>query len=577
VLYLAEVLRKNRVIGSGKAEFKLLACQRSEQQWSAVSGEEIVAAPDDVAYAAGALVMVELSSSKQVQRHSDAGRQLVSILQNFSRLQEKSKTQGEEIEQWKESLTYQSQELNRREMEMEARLEELQQMEEKFQLLEPQQQELEAAQQEIAQLREEYDRKSQELEGAWAHLQGEMNRFQEQQEQHHQSVGLDEGQAQYLQELLSRISETVTPIEAIQDQLNLSFASISQQQSQLDAYWQNLEQHKNTTEQFQGEADRQKHALQEAWQAFTQAQSSLDEARIELQSKQEAIRLKQDCLTALAQRVQESEALHLKIAQLAGVPDPSENAALENMPLEELLNIVKDLEKDLEKLSRFVHSQEEELTLQQEAIDGLSQQMGQASEYDRLQLEAELAEEQDRYQMLNQTLVGQRRNLLERQAVLKQHQTVLAKRQGIPIEGSTGEAIDLTPILAEVEQIKHQQTQEMQDLEGQIQELQTAVEQMQKLVEERQNGLEASRQAVQATEEGVRSQTASASEQWGKVQAYQEMLQPMQDGLVDLRHKAEAIASVMTQFQEAGNYQLQAIAEMRSTLEGLGRVPELVA
>ena len=52
----------------------------------------------------------------------------------------------------------------------------------------------------------------------------------------------------------------------------------------------------------------------------------------------------------------------------------------------------------------------------------------------------------------------------------------------------------------------------------------------------------------------------------------------MQEGIHEMKQKAEAIASVMTQFQEAGNYQLQAIAEMQTTVERLtGRVPELVA
>ncbi|HEY9658851.1 MAG TPA: hypothetical protein V6C65_10395, partial [Allocoleopsis sp.] len=87
MLYLAEVLRKARVIGGGRAEFKLLACQRSELSWSAVPGEEIISAPDDVTYGAGMLVLLELSAGKQVQRHTEANRQLISILQNFSRMQ----------------------------------------------------------------------------------------------------------------------------------------------------------------------------------------------------------------------------------------------------------------------------------------------------------------------------------------------------------------------------------------------------------------------------------------------------------------------------------------------------------
>ena len=45
VLYLAETQKKSGFIGSGKAEFKLLACQRSEHEWSSVPNEEMIAAP----------------------------------------------------------------------------------------------------------------------------------------------------------------------------------------------------------------------------------------------------------------------------------------------------------------------------------------------------------------------------------------------------------------------------------------------------------------------------------------------------------------------------------------------------
>jgi chromosome segregation ATPase len=576
VLYLAEVLRKNRsVLGSGKAEFKLLASQKTEQQWVAVPNEEVISAPDDVTYAAGALVMVELTSSKQIQRHTEAGRQLVSILQNFSRLHDKAKTQEEEIEQWKQSLTYQSQELNRREMEMEAQQEELQQREEELAALEQKGQEIVAAQQEIDRLREEYDRKSQELEGAWAHLQGETNRLEERQSEL-QSPGLDEEQALYLQDLLNRLSGAVTPIESIQEQLNFTFEAIAQQQTDLDGRWKNLEQHKASAQALQAEVDQQTQAVEEAWQVWHESQAAAEAARIELQLKQEILNAKQEGAQATALKLSQYETLHQQVAQLMGVPEQG-NEALENMPIEELQNLVKDLEKDLEKMSKFVHSQEEELSLQQQNIDNLTAQSQEATEYDRLRLESELSEEQDCYQMLNQTLVGQRRNLTERQGVLKQHQIVLAKRQGVPMEDQEM-PIDLTPLLAQVEEYKTQQAQERQELEAQIQQLQETVGQVQAAVTEKVTSLDAKRHEITAMEQQLRTQVAAAAELWGKVNTYQEMLQPMQEGIHEMKQKAEAIASVMTQFQEAGNYQLQAIAEMQVTLERLmGRVPELVA
>lgn len=577
MLYLAEVLRKNRsVLGNGKAEFKLLASQKSDHQWIAAPNEEVVSAPDDVTYAAGVLVMIELTSSKQIQRHNEAGRQLVSILQNFSRLQDKAKTQEEEIEQWKQSLTYQSQELNRREMEMETRQEELQQMEQEFTLLEQKGQEIAAAQAEIAQLRGEFERKSQELEGAWAQLQGETNRLEERQSELQQSSGLDKEQTHYLQDLLGRLSGAVIPVESIQKQLNLTFEVIAQQQTALDGRWQNLEQHKSSAQQLQSEVDQQLQAVQEAWQAWHQSQAVVEASRIELQTKQEALTLKQEGAQVLALKLAQYETLHQQIAQLMGVPEQG-NETLRNMPLEDLQNVVKDLEKDLEKMSKFVHSQEEELALQQKTIDDLTAQSQQASEYDRLRLESERLEEQDCYQMLNQTLVGQRRNLLERQGVLNQHQAVLAKRQGFPMEKEQV-SINLTPLLTQVEEFKEQQTQERRALETQIRQLQETVGQVQASVNEKVSSLDAKRREIVEMEQQSRTQMAAVAKLWGKVNSSEEMLQPMQEGIHEMKQKTEAIASVMTQFQEAGNYQLQAIAEMQTTVERLtGRVPECVA
>jgi chromosome segregation ATPase len=375
---------------------------------------------------------------------------------------------------------------------------------------------------------------------------------------------------------LGRLSGAVIPVESIQTQLNLTFEAIAQQQTVLDGRWQNLEQHKTSAQQLQSQVDQQLQTVQEAWQAWHQSQSVVEVARIELQTKQEALTLKQECAQVLALKLAQYEILHQQIAQLTGVPEPG-NEALKNMPLGDLQNIVKDLEKDLEKMSKFVHSQEEELSLQQKTIDDLNIQSQQASEYDRLRLESERLEEQDCYQMLNQTLVGQRRNLLERQGVLKQHQMVLAKRQGLSMEQEQV-SINLIPLLTQVEEFREQQTQEKQVLETQIQQLHETVGQAQASVNEKVNSLDAKRHEITQMEQQFRVQMTTVAELWGKVNTHQEMLHPMQEDIHEMKQKAEAIASEMTQFQEAGNYQLQAIAEMQITVERLtGKVLECVA
>ena len=119
MLYLAEIQKQRGGLlgGGGKSELKLLASQRSDQNWSSVPDETIVA--DEASkFNDGALVLVDLSPNRQVQRIQEAGRPLVNILQNLSRQVERFKLKEEEIDQWKQSLNLQVQELNRREMEM---------------------------------------------------------------------------------------------------------------------------------------------------------------------------------------------------------------------------------------------------------------------------------------------------------------------------------------------------------------------------------------------------------------------------------------------------------------------------
>jgi chromosome segregation ATPase len=571
VLYLAEVQKKSRVIGGGKTELKLLACQRTEQSWSAVPGEEVIPAPDDVNYNSGALVMVEVSATKQVQRHSEAGRQLVSILQNFSRLQEKAKTQEEEIEQWKQSLTYQSQELNRREMEMEARQEQLQQLEEDFAQIEQQRQEVDTTREEVNRLREEFERRSQELEGAWAQLRGEQERHSEQ-----QGVGLDEQQAQHIQELLNRLSGAIAPTEIVRDQLNASFDIISQQQGSLDTYFQDVEQQRASAQQLQEEYDRQIQDVHRCWQEWHQAQDALEQARAELKAQQIVLDSKQEYEQVLSIRLREYDALHQRVYQLAANSDNVklstkvvDIASLNNMSMDDLKAQVHELERELDKLSQFVSSQEEELTLQQQTIDDLKAQIDQASEYDRLQMETELADEQESYKMLEETLVGQRRNLQERESVLKQHQAVLAKRSGLPVDEPQESQVDLGPVLEQLDTIRQHLTEELHQLRDQIDQLRNSIDQAQGSIEHQTKAQDNLRDELKQLEDQWQGQRAAAAELWGKVNTYEAILQPVQNDVGGLRQALESIAQVMTQFQEASDYQLQAIAEMRQVFDSL--------
>jgi chromosome segregation ATPase len=587
VLYLAEVQKqKSGFMSSSKAELKLLACQRTDQSWSAVQGDEIVASDEANNFNGGSLVLVNLGGNRQIQGEIElAGGRLVSMLQNFSRLLEKSKTQEEEIEQWKQSLTYQSQELNRREMEMEARLEQMQTMEEDFERLEQQRQELDGTQEEIARLHEEIERNRQELEGAWEHLRGEQRRFDELKEDVQSSAGLNGEQSTKIQELLDRLSSAVAPTDAVREQLNLAFNALDEQQSTLNGHWQQLEQQQNEAAQLQATVDQQGEEIQRRSSEVQQTQASLEQAKTELRVQENALGMKQESAHLLNLQLQNKEELYQELTRLATtsadvrLSQKVDLEALEKMPLGELQELVQNLQQDLEKVVRFVNDQEEELTFQRQAVEEIQAKIDQASEYDRISLETEFAEEQDCYQMLDETLVGQRRNLREREEVLNQHLHVLRRRQGIAESSAPNnqKSIDLEPVLSQVEAQRQQQIEDIGSLEREIEQMRSSIQQAQEMINQQAAEQETKRNELQTLEQEWQNQRTAIAERWGKINLYQEMLQPVQDHLNAMQQKLEAITEALNRIQETGDYQLTAIAEMRQTINSAIQSPEFAA
>lgn len=570
VLYLAEVQKKAGFIGGGKPEFKLLACQRSEYSWSVVTGEETLVAPDDASsYNAGALVMVEVSGSRQVQRHYEAGRTLTTILQNFSNLSKKSKTQEEEIEQWKQSLTFQSQELNRRELEIESRQEQLEQAEADLEQLEAQRQEIEALRESLTQQQEELARKTSDLDGAWAHLNGEMRRLEERQTEANQSAGLDQDQVTAIQTALNRLTEAVIPMEALREPLTHASDGLTYHQGLLSDYRQTLEAQRQELDQRQQALDHQRIELVQHWADWRQAEAALIGQREALKLGQQKLKDQQDQIQLLSQTLQTQSGLHQKLYELLNTSDKVrlskkvDVAALEAMPLDDLTTLVSDLEKDLGKVSRFVSDQEEELTLERQAIDEIKAKMDQASEFDRMQIETELAEEQDRYQMLNETLVGQRRNLLEREEILSQHQAVLRRRQGLVVEEAPVNAVDLEPLLNTVDEQRQQTVDKIQALEAEAKQTQESLNQLKADIGAKEGDLATRKAEIEQIEAQLQQQQLELAGLVGKLAVCEELLNPTQDSTNGLRQSLEALAGGVARVQEVNDDQLQAIAELR--------------
>lgn len=581
MLYLAEVQKQKSGfgLGSGKAELKLLACQRGEQSWTAVPGSETIPADDANNLNAGTLVLVDLSPNKQIKGNiEEAANRLVSILQGFSRGQEKIKTKEEEIEQWMQSLTYQSQELQRREMELQVREEEIAQ-------LESQRQEIQGSSEEAQRIRDELQAKQQELDAALEKLQSEKQTMEAQRADSQQSVQLDEGLATHIQELLDYLTQTTPPTASLGEQIAAVLEQISSQQAVLDEHWQRLEQHRSQVQGEEQEAEAKQQELERLRQEWEHNQRDLADAHSQLKLLEKTLSIQQTQANTLDAQGKNQVQLREQLVQLSemfeqvAVVQKVDIEALERMPIEELQGLAQNLQQDLDKIFQFVNGQEEELKLQRETIQDLEQRLANANDSDRWNIQRNLTDEQEAYQMLDQTLVGQRRNLRERQETLTQHQAVLARRQGHGDPTPIKPAQPLDPVLAQIDQQKQTLDEQLAQTKQEIEQTRQSLEEVQAQVSDRANEMDGKRQAIEQLEAQLAQQRSSAAQLRGRITNYEEMLQPMQDKLNELKGKLEEVSTLLTQVQETEGHQQQAVSQMRELLMGLinSQSPELAA
>ncbi|MFG6099566.1 pilus motility taxis protein HmpF [Leptothoe sp. ISB3NOV94-8A] len=578
--YLAEVQKKSGFMGSSRAEFKLLACERSEQNWSAVSGDELVPAPDDAGYSSGALILIELSNGRQVQRHYEAGRQLVSILQNFSSLNKKFKTQEDEIEQWKESLTYQSQALNQRELELDTREDEIKQAATELSELGTQKQELETFRAELDEQRQDYERKNSELEGAWAHLNGEKQRLEEHRETLSSQTGLDSSQTQKLRDAVEQLMVNVVPMEDLRQQLGSTRDSLGQYQIILQGLQQTGSEQQDQLQSKSHDVERFKQSVQQLYQTVDADRSAFNALCIELRESKVKLAQKKQQNQLVSEQINQQSGVYQKVYELLNTGDQVrlgkkiDLTKLEEMSIEDLEALLTGMETDLEKMSRFVSDQEEELTYQQQAIDELKQKAEAASEYDRMQIEADISDEQDRYDMLNKTLVGQRRNLLEREEVLSQHRAVLLRRQGqATVDSPVENAADLEPVLEHIDQVRQELATQAVELEKLIAELENRCNSLQQQVDTKQSELDNQRSNL----EKERDTFEQAIKDWAGLEraiaTRNEYMGPAAEKMDTIQHMLDGVFVTLERFQEVNDYQLQAIAEMQQTIQSLSGEP----
>ena len=572
MLYLAEVQKqKSGLLGSGKSELKLIACQRNDQNWSPIPDEMIIA--DEASKLNDrALVLVELSPNRRVRQIQDARRPLVNILQNFSRQVEKFKLKEEEIDQWKQSLMIQAQELNRRETEMEFRWEQVQRLEHDSKRIDTQKHSVDTSRTEIDQLRTEVESNHRDLEGAWEHLRFEQSRLEEISLNYQQSKSVDEERNRVLSDLLDRLSSQTTPIDTVKESLNYAFEFVDQQQDALNLHWQKLEIQRHSANQQQKEREELMQKLFGCQNELQQVQNSLAQQITQVQLKTTIVNSKQELTTILKQHLGTEEEFYQKLHYLAANTEPEvpkrgiDVAALQKMPLKELEQMVQNLQEKLDRDSDFVEEQEQELQYKQKFIEELQEKIVHSAGEERVNLELELADERDLCQMLNESLVGQRRNLIGQQKTLQQKQVVLWQRQGIAVVRE-GESSNLESMVLQLEAHKQQKYTQIQKLEGDIVEMLTTIAANQETIDHQTQEVEANRQEVNSLEEQLLNLRTATAECWGRVNLYQEALQPIQDALDGLRDQLQNISESLTQVQTSGNSQFLIVTQMRQTLQ----------
>jgi chromosome segregation ATPase len=518
VLYLAEVKKQTRTfLGSLRTDLRLLACQHSDQTWSSIPNEEVLTTEEMDTTGEGTLWVLQLASNRQLQGKPDlAAPELVRQLQKLSRLSEKFKEQQGEIEQWKESLTYQSQELARREAEIDAR-----------------ESDIEDKSLELAQV----NRQQQEVNLAWQRLETERKQLFALQERFGNILDLSPEQTHQLQTLINRFAIHPDRINTLFPVLQAIAESAQQQQDIFNGYWQDLDKNKTKAEQLHQEIQQKGEILDLRKQELNSIRSSLESAKIQLAVEKNVLLNKQDFLHRLNTEIENKGDLQKTLYRLAtgSAETPNESridpAALEVMPLNELEETIKHLQSDLERLVRFVNDQEEELTLQCQSVEELQAKLSQVSDFDRITIEEELGEEQERKRMLDETLVGQRRNLKERQTILVQHLRILRRRQGIIDLEANYSAIDLDPVIDRLESLQHETQAEKLKLAADIQSLQENLQQIQDMIDQLDREHQSKSKDIQQEENAWKQLQQDVMQIETKIRIYETALQPLQNQL----------------------------------------------
>ncbi|WP_298614420.1 pilus motility taxis protein HmpF [uncultured Thermosynechococcus sp.] len=532
--YLAEVIKKTGFMGT-KSELKLLMREQSGYWHPVPQNEETIPFDNSRDYGNGVLVFVEMAANRQIRNVDEASRRLTGILHGFTRMRERFQSQEEEIEGWKQSLSYQAEALNQREQEFEQRKEELQELEARLAGAEEELAQLNKLREELTAEEQRIQAERQALENLRHQVHQEQQRWEQLKSSH--SVGLSPEQIRQVDSILQQLAESLN--SGGHPQITECFQSLDQQQALLNRYWQQLEQLEQEVSQRQAALEEQLQAFQKKEEAWRTAQEQFWQDSRAIALQEELCRYKQSVLEKerhlLAQ--QEEMIQQMRQAMVSELTEAVDVNALMKMPMEELEKEVANRGNDLKRASAFVNDQEEELKMALESLAELEQKVKEASDFDRLQLAGELEDERQRCNLLNQALEGQRQHIREKEAIYKIHKQVLEARK----DPASQQGISLIPILSELECQFQEYSVAVNQLAEELQQAYTDLESLRHDLEERRKLQQQQKDQLNQEEQILIEEQRLLAAKRGQATLLREILQPVQDRLNYLRQALEGI------------------------------------
>ena len=557
--YLAELQKTQAAFGlGGNSSVRLLARNTGENVWQPITNEQVLPVQDSSQakdFKDGQMIIAEVTGSNQVQSIQDASKKIVNILQAFSRSQDKYKSAEEEVEQWKQSLNFQSQELHRREQELEQKELELEH--------------LDSRKQEIEELESKFAKERSEIEQLRKNIEAERGQFEA------KAAALTVDQAEHIKTLISQLSTSFTNPDSLRDRIHSAINLINQRQEVLTGFWQSLDGLKNEAEKQKGILSKSTEELNIRKAQWQQTQVALADAQAELKAQRGILKLQEN--NVAMSRVQLDAQIDLyeqtsnAIETFGGpgsmeVLSPEEESRLQSMPIEELESTIKALQADFDKLVNYVSAQEDELAGLEGEIADLQSQVETSDQFARIELESnkEFAEEQ--YKLLEESVSGMRRGMQERLSVLNQQRAILDRRKGITVESSPVQS--LLPLLAQIEAQKNRQEQELRKMESQIEAVRNYTQQQQEVLGKQTQEHQQQEQAIRTAESQQQDRIRVVAELLGQISAQEQLLRPVQDIVDTLRPQLEAAIQDLGVMSN-GNNSSQVLTDLQSVIQSL--------